>query len=307
MAGSVSEETRRKLQELDKDFLLVPQKPPEFVEARAVPEVAGGRDVRAWVGLGAGGAVASLWHYAGREGKLIVDSDGISAIDNTGQPAELLRTPSGATVVPIGHRRTLVRFAALPPNRVSALLAAARFEARQNVTLWIEGESFSSSDGQMAKGSDANVKDLEAMGDFVVGTGIPRSTGEPNGYCEYRVMIPHRGLWTVWARVRYPRGGDMSFSIDLPAADGTAARQVLGNCGQAGTAWHWTGTGGGVTTPPPGSPIRVKLEAGEHVLRVYPREGHGSVQVNPRLDVLCLSEDMAYVPTDAERRASTTR
>jgi len=34
--------------------------------------------------------------------------------------------------------------------------------------------------------------------------------------------------------------------------------------------WHWSGRGG-VTTVPPGSPIRLNLEQGEFVFRIYPR------------------------------------
>lgn len=306
MNGTVAESTRRKLQELNKDFLLIPGEAPEFVEVQAVLEVAGGHDLRAWVGPYAGGAAASLWQYLGKEGTLTIASDKVQAVDIKGQPLNLT-TSSGKTAVPIDHRRTLVRFAGMTPADVSSLLATARFEPRQPVTLWIEAESFTRIEGRMAKGSDAAVLDPEAMGDFVVGTGLPRAVGEPDGSCEYRVTIPHAGLWTVWARVRYPRGGDMSFSIDLPTANGQVNRQVLGNCGRAGAGWHWTGRGGGVTTPPPGLPIRMKLGPGEYVLRVHPREGYGKVQINPRLDVLCLTEDTTYVPTDADRKAAANK
>ena len=129
MAGSVREETRRTLQELNKDFVLIPGKSPEFVEAQVVPNVAGGREVRACVGPRTGGAVASLWHYLGKEGKLIVASESVAAIDLAGQCVEL-KASSGTTAIPIDHRRTLVRFAALAPEDVAKLLAKATFEAR---------------------------------------------------------------------------------------------------------------------------------------------------------------------------------
>jgi hypothetical protein len=282
---------------LSKDFLLVPGNPPEFVEALPVPQVAGGHDVRACCGARAGGSVVSLWHYLGTEGKLTVASDKVSAI---GHASPELRVSSGKTGIPIGGQRTLVQFASLTPEQVSELLAKATFEARPPATLWIEAESFTRIEGKMSTGTAAKVLDPQARGDFVVGTGSPRSSGEPDGSCEYRIAIPHAGLWTLWARVRYPRGGDMSFSVDLPGPEGETVRKVLGNCGQAGTVWHWTASGGGVDTRPPGSPIQVKLKAGECVLRIHPREGHGSAPVNPRLDALCLTEDPNYVPKDED-------
>jgi len=303
LAGSVAELDRRRLQKRNKDFLLVSVQPPGFVEAQPLLDVAGGRNVRACVGSHKDGTVASLWHYLGKDGQLTVAADRVSAIDLAGREVELAAV-AGETAIAIDGRRTLVRFPGLTPQEVTRLLSRAAFAARQPATLWIEAESFARIDGQMSRGADAKVQDLETIGDFVVGTGAPRSTADPNGSCEYRVTIPHAGLWTVWGRVRYPRGGDMSFTIELPDGSGRPQRHVLGNCGQAGTAWHWTGSGSGVSTQPPGSPIRVKLEAGEYTFRVYPREGHGSAQVNPRLDVLCWTEDPAYVPTDADRKAA---
>ena len=99
MAGSVPEPTRRKLQELGKNFLLVPGESPEFVEAQAVPDVAGRHDIRAWVGSYAGGAIVSLWHYLGKEGKLTITNDNVRAVDIKGHALEL-KISSGKTVIP---------------------------------------------------------------------------------------------------------------------------------------------------------------------------------------------------------------
>ena len=67
-----------------------------------------------------------------------------------------------------------------------------------------------------------------------------------------------------------------------------SGNQVIGNCGVNDAKWHWTGRGGGVTTVPPGSPIRLKLEQGEFTFRIYPREGPGTAADQPatRRDVL---------------------
>ena len=157
----------------------------------------------------------------------------------------------------------------------------------------------------MAKGAEAGVRDAEAMGDVVLCPGPIDRTGATACYCEYRVVLPHRGRWTLWARVRYPTGGDMSFGLVRPGEPVTlSGRQVLGNCGRNDARWHWTGQGGGVSTVPPGSPIVFPLDAGEFVFRIYPREGNGTAAGNPRLDCLCLAEDPDYRPTDEAARQS---
>jgi len=147
------------------------------------------------------------------------------------------------------------------------------------------------------------------LGDVVLCSGPIDRTGATACYCEYRVVLPHRGRWTLWARVRYPTGGDMSFGLVRPGEPVTlSGRRVLGNCGRNEAHWHWTGQGGGVTTVPPGSPIVFALDAGEFVFRIYPREGSGTAAGNPRLDCLCLAEDPDYRPNDDDaRRALAAR
>jgi hypothetical protein len=142
------------------------------------------------------------------------------------------------------------------------------------------------------------------LGDFILCSGSIDRSGKTPAYCEYRVDIPRKGRWTLWARVRYPQGGDLSFGLVRPGDPVTlTGSQVLGNCGLNNARWHWTGQGGGSTTPPPGAPIVFSLPAGPFVFRIYPREGGGTAATNPRLDCFCLAEDPSYVPNDADARA----
>ena len=153
-------------------------------------------------------------------------------------------------------------------------------------------EDYAMNVGTMTKGSQIDIQDDAALGDVVLCGGSFDRSGQTDCYAEYRVQIPRKARWTLWARVRYPTGGDMSFGLVLPDEKVTlSGRQVLGNCGVNDKRWHWTGRGGGVTTVPPGSPIVFDLEPGPFVFRVYPREGGGTSSTNPRLDCFCLSED----------------
>ena len=160
----------------------------------------------------------------------------------------------------------------------------------------------------MALGSKAGVKEDDAFGDVLVCTGAPSPQTPREWFAEYRVTIPQAGKWTLWGRVRYPSGGDDSFAVLWPGETLTlASNQVLGNCGVNDKKWHWTGRGGGSTTVPPGSPITVTLPEGEMTFRVYAREGRGNAAGNPRLDLLCLTDDAGAVPTDEPARESLRR
>ena len=77
---------------------------------------------------------------------------------------------------------------------------------------------------------------------------------------------------------------------------------MLGNCGVNEKKWHWTGRGGGSTSVPPAQPISLKLEKGPFTFRIYAREGPGTPELNPRLDVICLSDEVWTIPTDEDVR-----
>jgi hypothetical protein len=57
------------------------------------------------------------------------------------------------------------------------------------------------------------------------------------------------------------------------------------------------------TTVLPGQPITLALRKGPFAFRIYAREGPGSAETNPRLDLLCLSDEPEAVPTDEMAKA----
>ena len=156
----------------------------------------------------------------------------------------------------------------------------------------------------MATGAEAGVVEPDALGDVIVCTGKLDREAPQAWFCEYTVNLPHGGPWTVWARVRYPSGNDDSFWFVPNGKDvGDESCRVLGNCGDNGKAWHWTGTGAGSTAKPPGIPLTLILPQGPFTFRIYAREGAGTAALNPRLDCLCISDDAGYEPTDADAKA----
>lgn len=314
-AKAVSAADTQRLAELQQDFVLLPavlrpgKREAEFAAVEAVENAAGMRDVRALVGARGEDTVVTLWHRLGKEGKLVVDLAGtpsVTAYDVNGDRVAIEST-DGRLSMPLDHCRLLVVFAGHGPERVREAFGRARLEIRKPDILWLQAERCESRVGAMTSGSEASVTDEGALGDFVFCKGPYDRTGKTPNYCEYRLEVPRRGQWTLWARVRYPAGGDQSFGLVRPGEEVTlTGDQVLGNCGVGSSAWHWTGRGGGSTSEPPGEPIRLKLEAGPLVFRVYPREGAAGPTA-PRLDVFCLSEDAEYVPTDEDARGALAK
>jgi len=313
-----------RLREKGKDFVLLSpggssrMSGADFVEVEPFGKVAGSPDIRAFIGARGSGALVTLWHVTGKQGKLrlklpdpksqvarVVGNDilgnaiELAAYDHLGR-----KTTANAEVraieVPIGERRTTLMFAGLAPDVVRGVLAEAKLEPQEPISIWLQAEDAVRIVGKMAKGSDAGVKEPDAFGDVVLCTDRPDREKPQEWYCEYRVEIPHEGRWTLWARVRYPSGSDDSFGI-VPAGEKVtlAGNQVLGNCGVTEKKWHWTGRGSGTAAAPPGEPITFTLPKGPFTFRIYAREGAGTLALNPRLDCLCLTDEANYVPTGA--------
>ena len=300
LARAVPQDTLTRLQELDKDHALIAwQGATRFVRVQRIPKVADDYDVRAMVGQMLSGSVATIWHVS-RDCRVTIDiaPTEISVVDIEGHKLEH-STEDGKAVIPVDQLRRTIVAPRVAAEELFAALQTATVWVRPPATVYVDAADFVDLQGQMSKGADAGVTEPDAHGDVVVCTGRPDRAAPQGWYAEYTAQIPHAGVWYVWARVRYPSGGDDSFGLVLPGQEVTlSGDQVLGNCGVNHKKWHWTGRGGGSTTVPPGQEISLKLEEGPFTFRIYAREGPGTAQMNPRLDMICLSDEPAFTPND---------
>lgn len=298
MKGGVDEATLAKLREKNKDFVFVQRDDGkgEFVAVETLAQVAGGNDLRAEVGSYGQGSVATLWHYI-REAQVVIPlpSSKVKVVDLWGKPVKT-QSEDGKITLTVGGQR-LALIADVPVEQLKQAMQNAQAVHQQAKRIWIQAETGKLA-GEMALGSQNGLTEPESFGDFMVCTANPNLDKAHEWYGEYIVQIPHQGVWVLWARVMYPGDGDMSFGLCFPKEASSTDIKILGNCGQNGGKWHWTGSGGGSTVPPPGAPIRLTLPQGPFTFRVLAREGRGTVKLNPRIDLLCLTDDASEVLTD---------
>jgi hypothetical protein len=300
----VDEATRKQLREKGKDFaLIVDGQERRFVPVTPLDSIAGGPAIRGEIGPHGAGSVATLWHYA-REGDMVLalNPRQVRVLDLDGKPVAS-EAQGDKVKLHVGVRR-LALISPLPVEQLRQALAQAEAIHRPVQRLWIQAET-GKLVGEMALGSQGGVTEPGSFGDFVVCTAHPNFDTANPWYAEYTVNIPREGLWTLWARVMYPGGGDMSFGLWIPpdplSLDGGKA---IGNCGIGSDRWHWTGRGGGSTSEAPGAPITLRLPQGPLTFRVAAREGRGTAATNPRLDALMLTDEPDDMPTDELAQAA---
>jgi hypothetical protein len=281
----------------------------DFVPVERLSEVSGDRHLRVVTGAVDGGGMAVIWH-AQRDGHLLVPLPAerlvLSGFDGPSLP---IRAEDGMARVPVGPARTVLSSPDIPVAELRAALVNAAFYARPPERLFVRADQFTGLVGEMAPGSTLGIQDPDAFGDVLVVTGRPTISPVRDWYAEYTVEIPREGRWSIWGRVRYPSGGDQSFGLVVPGEEvtlGFGDGQVLGNCGVGSERWHWTGRGSGLTDTAPGQPLTRKLPAGPFTFRIYASEGPGAAQNNPRLDLLCLTEE-PLPPTDEDARQALGR
>lgn len=310
LSGTAAETDRARLRETGKDFLLVTRgERREFVEVRPAPVAGGTGAVRAMAGKLAGkGAVASLWHVE-RTGELRLEPglSGARLFDVDGREIAL-RQERGVLVVPVGPQRNVLVCEKGNVDELSRRLATAQCAVKPPRTIWVRASEFVRSQGGMTTGIKAGLADEGTLsGDFIVCAPAPGKGAKiPAGSCcEYEVEVPRAGQWSVWARLRYPTGGDLSFAL-VPDGEGPelSGDHVLGNSGMNGGVWHWDGQGSGTASKPGQTARRLWLKEGKFVFRIHPRETAGRPETNPRLDLICLSEDPTYRPSDADAHAA---
>ena len=132
-------ETLSRLAEQQRDFVKLPAglqggggvgAPAEFIEVKALAQVAGTHDVRAFVGRRGDDAIATLWHYTGEPGELLLGTDEVAVYDVKGEAVETGKEAGGKTAVPADHRRILLHFPGLKPRAAAELLAGATLRMR---------------------------------------------------------------------------------------------------------------------------------------------------------------------------------
>lgn len=273
---------------------------------RAVQDLPG-MDLRLFLGELGGTAVAYLWNPLG-EGEITVRLPAAACrlVDDVGQPVALEATAEGLCLPLLPERRFLLVEGLSVAEVEQAFREAQRTRSAQG-TIYLQAESGRLA-GRMTLGKDAGIAEPEALGEVVTFLGSPSlSQQQPADYVEYTVNLPSRGVYAIWGRLRYPRGGDMSFCLVEEGADYTGdIRQALGNSGGAGERWHWDSQGSGLASQP-GQALRlVTADSKTLTFRIYPREGSGGTE-NPRLDVLCVTNDPAYAPNDEDARKALAR
>ena len=179
-------------------------------------------------------------------------------------------------------------------------------------TIWVHASQARSLSGPIAFGRKVGIVEEGALGDFLVSTVCVTDEALTGGCAEYRIQIPKAAPYTIWARLRYPLGLDASFAF-IPGGEEPTADpgRLLGNSGVGVRQWHWDSQGDGPGCKPGTGKLRLTLAAGDFTFRIYAREANDTVfgpggwrmarpMFNPRLNVICLTTDPDYVPTDAD-------
>ncbi len=119
-------------------------------------------------------------------------------------------------------------------------------------------------------------------------------------FVTYEVKVPETGVWYLWARFYYPGAPGSNDANSFFARVDSGTRLRFGNNKDFFRRWHWGGDGARERGEPQALRLS-RLTAGTHRLTIEKRE---VVPAAPRIDVLVLTQDPSWTPTDAEARVS---
>jgi len=155
----------------------------------------------------------------------------------------------------------------------------------------------------MTPASRVGLSEAEALGEFLVPmVTATAETTAPDSWVEFSAMVPKHGSYRLWGRVRFPAGAEESFRVSSANVASNTGEPVLG-AGQDPRHWHWVNGGA------------VQLPAGPWTFRIHPQRAAAStfgplrwrqaeLTQTPRLNLLCLTDDPSFVPTDAEAQTA---
>jgi hypothetical protein len=171
--------------------------------------------------------------------------------------------------------------------------------------VWVAAASDSSADWRGAMTSDAtyaNGADADPSADALLAkqvfalSSVNAPTGGSGDEVRYRISVPRAGTWYIWGRFYYPGAPGSNDANSFMARVDGGGPVKLGNNKDFFRRWHWDGDGN--VESGASKPLSLGyLTSGTHTLVIEKRE----VQpLSPRLDVLVLTSDASWRPTDAE-------
>lgn len=141
--------------------------------------------------------------------------------------------------------------------------------------------------------------DADPEADSLVGQCLFADTDEDDteDFCVFTVEFPSSGTWYAWGRFYYPGaiGGNDANCLWISVNNGPEHKFGNNRYGKPSyRQWHWDGNGemeAGVRSLKLG-----RFGAGKHEVKIRSREADR--RNGPRLDVLLLTNDSRYVPSD---------
>ena len=151
----------------------------------------------------------------------------------------------------------------------------------------------------MTSASHVGLSEAGALDDFILP--MVTATAEPPApdcWAEFLIGVPRPGSYWLWARVRFPAGAGEAFRVTGPGVRLESSLLIIA-AETDSRDWHWTRCG----------PLRLLDEPSK--LRIYLHRAAAStfgplhwrqaeLTQTPRLNVLCLTGDPAFTPTDPE-------
>ena len=201
------------------------------------------------------------------------------------------------------------------PHLLTVLLAGQLFGwacCAQAETVWIPAAKADKLAGPVALGAKTGLAEVGALDDYLVSTICVTADRITGGHAEYTVTLPAPGKYYVWARVRCPLPLDASFAFTPQGQDvSTDAHWAVGPASTRDPGWQWVSRAGQIAADDPARRVSFEAAAGEFHFRIDPRQAYDSVfapggwtmarpMFMPRLNVICLTTDPNFVPTDAD-------
>ena len=151
------------------------------------------------------------------------------------------------------------------------------------------------SNEQYASADDADPEKDSLEAELVFARGASNEIDAQNSHrVDYEIVIPRSTQWYLWARLYYPGVSSSNHANSFFVRIDMGSALTLGDNTGFFRRWHWGGDGSVESDTPSALPLGT-LTAGTHTLSIAKREVS---PVAPRLDVLVLTPDASWVPTD---------